>query len=110
MKPIPYGRQNITQEDVDAVINVLKSDFLTQGPAIQEFEQNFANYVGAKYAVAVSNGTAALHLAALALDIKPGDKVITTPITFVVKCKLCSILRRGSCLCRYRSNKLLSRC
>jgi|AntAceMinimDraft_4_1070372.scaffolds.fasta_scaffold13832_3 UDP-4-amino-4,6-dideoxy-N-acetyl-beta-L-altrosamine transaminase len=83
MKPIPYGRQNITQEDVDAVINVLKSDFLTQGPAIQEFEQNFANYVGAKYAVAVSNGTAALHLAALALDIKPGDKVITTPITFV---------------------------
>jgi len=83
MKPIPYGRQNITQEDIDAVTDVLKSDFLTQGPAIHEFEQNFANYVGAKYAVAVSNGTAALHLAALALDIKPGDKVITTPITFV---------------------------
>lgn len=82
MKPIPYGRQNITQNDIDSVVEVLKSDYLTQGPSIDQFENNFANYVGAKYAVAVSNGTAALHLAALALNVKSGDKVITTPITF----------------------------
>jgi len=83
MKKIPYGRHNITQEDIDAVVNVLKSDFLTQGPNIKMFEEAFAEYVGAKYAVAVSNGTAALHLNVLALNLNPGDKVITTPITFV---------------------------
>lgn len=81
-KPIPYGRQNITEEDIQAVVETLKSDFLTQGPKIAEFEKAFAKYIGVKYAVAVSNGTAALHLCALALDIKSGDKVITTPITF----------------------------
>jgi UDP-4-amino-4,6-dideoxy-N-acetyl-beta-L-altrosamine transaminase len=80
---LPYGKQSITQEDIDAVTSVLKSDFLTQGPKIAEFEKAFANYIGAKYAVAVANGTAALHLCALAMDIQPGDKVITTPITFV---------------------------
>ena len=80
--PIPYGRQNITEEDIKGVIEVLNSDFLTQGPAVQEFENVFANYVGAKYAVAVSNGTAALHLCTLALNVSPGEKVITTPITF----------------------------
>ena len=79
---IPYGKQNITQEDIDAVVNTLKSDYLTQGPAIFEFESAFANYVGSDYAVAVSNGTAALHLSALALNVQEGDKVITTPITF----------------------------
>ncbi len=79
---IPYGRQNITDEDIQVVIETLKSDYLTQGPKILEFEENFARYVGAKYAVALANGTAALHLCAMALDIKPGDKVITTPITF----------------------------
>jgi UDP-4-amino-4,6-dideoxy-N-acetyl-beta-L-altrosamine transaminase len=82
MKKIPYGRQYITDEDIQAVTDVLKSDFLTQGPKIAEFEDAFAEYIGCKYAVAVSNGTAALHLSALALNIKPGDKVITTPITF----------------------------
>lgn len=82
MNPIPYGRQEITQEDINAVVEALKSDFLTQGPAIQKFEEEFANFIGVKYAVAVSNGTAALHLATLALDVKPGQKVITTPITF----------------------------
>ena len=82
-KPIPYGHQSITQEDVDAVIAALKSDYMTQGPLIGEFEKNFANYLGCKYACMVSNGTAALHLCAMALDIKPGDKIITTPITFV---------------------------
>ena len=82
MKPIPYGRQHITDNDIQAVIDVLKSDYLTQGPKIEEFENAFADYVGAKYAIAVANGTAALHLNALALDVQPGDKVITTPITF----------------------------
>lgn len=79
---IPYGKQNITDEDISAVVEVLKSDYLTQGPKIPELEEAFAKYVGSKYAVAVSNGTAALHLNALALGVKPGDKVITTPITF----------------------------
>ncbi|MFP8487464.1 UDP-4-amino-4,6-dideoxy-N-acetyl-beta-L-altrosamine transaminase [Gracilimonas sp. Q87] len=80
--PIPYGRQHITDEDIQAVTEALKSDYLTQGPRIAEFEESFANYVGSKYAVAISNGTAALHLCALALNVKEGDKVITTPITF----------------------------
>ena len=79
---IPYGKQQITDDDIKHVIDVLKSDFLTQGPKINSFEKNFANYVGSDYAVAVSNGTAALHLCALALNIKSGDKVITSPITF----------------------------
>lgn len=82
MKNIPYGRQNITQSDIDAVSEVLRSDFLTQGPEIERFEKAFAAYIGSKYAVAVANGTAALHLCALALNVKPGEKVITTPITF----------------------------
>ena len=79
---IAYGRQHITDEDIQAVIETLKSDYLTQGPKVFDFEEAFAKYVGSKYAVAVSNGTAALHLSALALDVKEGDKVITTPITF----------------------------
>lgn len=83
MNKIPYGRQNITEEDIQAVVETLKSDYLTQGPRIKEFEDYFAKYIGCKYAVAVSNGTAALHICAMALNVKPGDKVITTPITFV---------------------------
>ncbi|GGH14752.1 UDP-4-amino-4,6-dideoxy-N-acetyl-beta-L-altrosamine transaminase [Mucilaginibacter phyllosphaerae] len=79
---IPYGRQHITEEDITAVIETLKSDYLTQGPKIVEFEEAFAKYIGCKYAVAVANGTAALHLCTLALDVTEGDKVITTPITF----------------------------
>ncbi len=82
MKSISYGRQSITQEDIDAVVGVLHSDFLTQGPKIKEFENAFAQYVHAKYAVAVSNGTLALHLCMLAKGVKQGDKIITTPITF----------------------------
>ncbi len=81
-KPIPYGRQSITQDDIDAVTTVLTSDYLTQGPKILEFETAFADYVGSTYAVAVANGTAALHLNVLALDLKPSEKVITSPITF----------------------------
>lgn len=80
--PIPYGRQNITPEDIAAVVENLQADYLTQGPKILEFEKAFAEYVGSTYAVAVSNGTAALHLCTLALDVEEGDKVITTPITF----------------------------
>lgn len=80
--PIPYGRQDITDEDISFVIESLKSDYLTQGPRILEFESKFAEYVGCSYAVAVSNGTAALHLSALAIGVQPGDKVITTPLTF----------------------------
>ena len=82
MKAIPYGRQNITDEDIKAVIETLQSDYLTQGPKIAEFEEAFAGYVGSKFAVTLANGTAALHLCALALGVKEGDKVITTPITF----------------------------
>ncbi len=80
---IPYGKHDITQEDIEAVVAVLRSDFLTQGPNVKKFEQAFAAYIGCKYAVAVSNGTAALHLCTLALGVKNGDKVITTPLTFV---------------------------
>lgn len=80
---MPYGRQWIDEDDIKAVVEVLKSDWLTQGPIIGQFEQALANYCGAKYAVAVSSGTAALHLACLASGIKEGDEVITTPITFV---------------------------
>ena len=82
MNPIPYGKQNITQADIDAVVEVLKSDYLTQGPKIKEFEDAFASYVDANYAIAVSNGTAALHLCAIGLNVSKGQKVITTPITF----------------------------
>jgi UDP-4-amino-4,6-dideoxy-N-acetyl-beta-L-altrosamine transaminase len=83
MNVIPYGKHNITDEDIRAVVDVLKSDFLTQGPKVKEFEDAFAEYIGCKYAIAVANGTAALHLCTLALDLKDGGKVITTPITFV---------------------------
>ena len=81
-KYIPYGRQWIDDDDIKAVIEVLKSDYLTTGPKIEEFEEKFAAYVGAKYAVAVANGTAALHAACFSAGISPGDEVITTPITF----------------------------
>lgn len=80
---IPYGRQQISQDDIDAVVEVLRSDFLTQGPAVPAFEQAVAEYCGAHYAIAVTNATAALHIACLALGIGPGDRVWTSPITFV---------------------------
>jgi UDP-4-amino-4,6-dideoxy-N-acetyl-beta-L-altrosamine transaminase len=83
MKPIPYGRQHITEEDIAAIADTLRSDYLTQGPQIDAFEKAFAAYIGVEYAVAVSNGTAALHLCAMALQVKPGSRVITTPLTFV---------------------------
>lgn len=80
---IPYGRQDITQADIDAVVAVLQSDFLTQGPQVPLFEQTVAQHVGAKHALAVNSATSALHIACLALDLGPGDCLWTTPITFV---------------------------
>lgn len=80
---IPYGRQDISQKDIDAVIKVLQSDFLTQGPHVPAFEQALASYVQASHAVAVNSATSALHLACLALGLGPGDWLWTTPITFV---------------------------
>lgn len=80
---IPYGRQNISQADINAVIDVLKSDFLTQGPAVPRFEEALAQTTGGKHAVAVANATAALHISCLALDLGPDDFLWTSPITFV---------------------------
>jgi UDP-4-amino-4,6-dideoxy-N-acetyl-beta-L-altrosamine transaminase len=81
-KIIPYGRQYIDEKDIEAVVEVLKGDYLTTGPHVEKFEKTFAEKVGARYAVAVSSGTAALHLSCLAAGIRTGDEVITTPMTF----------------------------
>jgi len=80
---IPYGRQKILPQDIDAVVNVLKSDFLSQGPMVPEFENAVANYCQSQYAIAMNSATSALHCACMALDIKPNDIIWTTPITFV---------------------------
>jgi UDP-4-amino-4,6-dideoxy-N-acetyl-beta-L-altrosamine transaminase len=80
--PIPYGHQYISEADIQAVVDVLRSDYLTCGPAIPKFERVFAEYVHVQHAVAVCNATAALHIAAMALGVKPGDNVICTPMTF----------------------------
>ena len=80
---IPYGKQSIDEHDIAAVIQVLKSDFLTCGPKVDEFEEAFAEFVGAKYAIAVNNATSALHLAMLTAGIREGDRVVTSPNTFL---------------------------
>jgi UDP-4-amino-4,6-dideoxy-N-acetyl-beta-L-altrosamine transaminase len=80
---IPYGKHHIDEEDIQAVVDVLRSGVLTQGPAVEGFERAIAEYVGVRYALAVSSGTAALHLAALAAGVAPGRSLITSPITFV---------------------------
>jgi len=82
MRVIPYGRHEIDEADIEAVVKALRSGWLTTGPAVESFERAFADRIGASHAVAVCNGTAALHLAALALDLGPGDEVIVTPMTF----------------------------
>lgn len=79
---LSYGKQSINSKDIDAVVEVLKGDYLTTGPYVKAFEERIANYVGAKYAVAVANGTAALHMACFAAGITEGDEVILSPITF----------------------------
>jgi UDP-4-amino-4,6-dideoxy-N-acetyl-beta-L-altrosamine transaminase len=80
---IPYGRQEIVQSDIDAVVNILQSDFLTQGPTVPLFEKKLCDYTGVKYGIAVNSGTSALHLACLALGLEKGDWLWTSPITFV---------------------------
>lgn len=80
---IPYGRQEITESDIKAVVNILRSDFLTQGPVVERFEQSVADYCGASNALALNSATSALHVACLALGVGPGDIVWTSPITFV---------------------------
>lgn len=82
-KFLPYGKQNITQEEIESVISALSGDYITQGPLVEKFELSLAKYLGVKHAVVVSNGTAALHIASLALDLKPGDAVIIPAISFV---------------------------
>src|SRR5690242_4506927 len=79
---LPYGRQSVDEEDIRAVVDVLRSNWLTTGPKVDEFEDAFAAYVGAGHAVSFSSGTAALHAAAFAAGLKPGDETITTPLTF----------------------------
>lgn len=80
---ISYGKQSINDQDIDAVVNVLKSDFLTQGPCLQQFEECVSQYVGAEYGLAVNSATSALHIACMALGLSKGDWVWTTPISFV---------------------------
>src|SRR5271154_3391088 len=79
---LPYGRQSVDEADIQAVVEVLRSDWLTTGPKVAEFEEAFAARVGAAYAVSVTSGTAALHAAAFAAGLKPGDEAITAPLTF----------------------------
>jgi perosamine synthetase len=92
---IPYGRQSVDEEDIRAAVEVLRSDWLTTGPKVEEFEQAFANYVGAKEAVAVSSGTAALHAAMYALGIGPGDEVVVPAMTFAATAN-CVIFQGGT--------------
>jgi perosamine synthetase len=92
---IPYGKQTIDEDDIQAVIDVLRSDWLTTGPKVEEFEEAFAHYVGAKYAVAVSSGTAALHAAMYALGIGSGDEVIVPPMTFAATAN-CVVYQGGT--------------
>ncbi len=89
---LPYSRQNIDHEDIKKIVKVLKSDFITQGPNIIDFERDFAKYVGAKYAVACATGTAALHLSCLALGINKKSKVLTSAITFVASANCAEFL------------------
>ncbi len=95
MKYIPYGHQSISNEDIQAVVEVLRSDYLTTGPKIEEFERAVSEYTGAKYAVAIANGTAALHAACAAAGIGQGDEVIVTPNTFVASAN-CVLYCKGT--------------
>src|SRR5712692_11543378 len=94
-KLLPYGHQWLTEEDIAAVTDVLRSDWLTTGPKVEEFEHAFADAVQAREAVAVSNGTAALHAAIYALDVKPGDEVIVPAMTFAATAN-CVVFQGGT--------------
>jgi perosamine synthetase len=91
---LPYSRQSISEDDIQAVLDVLRSDWLTTGPKVAEFEEALAARVGAKYAVAFSSGTAALHGAAFVAGLKPGDEAITAPLTFAATAN--SVLYQGA--------------
>jgi dTDP-4-amino-4,6-dideoxygalactose transaminase len=103
---IPYGRQNINQSDIDAVVDVLKSDFLTQGPVIPRFEKAVSDYVGVKYAFAVNSATSGLHIACMALGLKEGDLVWTSPISFVASANCAKYCGADVDFRRYRSDHL----
>src|SRR5436190_20435285 len=92
---LPYGHQSIDESDIQAVVETLRSDWLTTGPKVEEFENAFADYVGAKYAVSFSSGTAALHGAAFAAGLRPGDEAITTPLTFAATAN-CVLYQRAN--------------
>src|SRR3989344_9402184 len=99
---IPYSRQHIDEEDIQAVLEVLKSDWLTQGPTIAEFEKALAEYSGARFAVAAPNGTAALYLAYKAAGLKEGDEIITTPNTFVATSNMALVCGAKPVFCDIR--------
>jgi perosamine synthetase len=103
---IPYGRQEIDEEDIAAVVEVLRSDWLTTGPAVERFEQAFASLVGAKHAVAVTNGTAALHVAMLAAGIGPGDEVIVPTMTFAASANAARYVGADVVFCDVRADTL----
>ena len=92
---LPYGTQWFDEEEINEVIDTLKSDWITTGPKMRLFEDNFKNYIGSKYGVAINSGTAALHISTSSIDIKPGDEVITTPLTFVASAN-CVVYRGGT--------------
>lgn len=106
---LPYGRQNISNIDIKQINSVLKSNYITQGPIIEEFENKFSKYVGSKYAVACSSGTAALHLSCLALNINKKSRVVTSSITFIAsancaefvdsKLDLVDVEKNSYCIC-----------
>lgn len=96
---IPYGRHYIDEDDIQAVVAQLRSGWLTQGNAVESFENAIKDYVGAKYAVAVANGTAGLHLAALAAGIGPGHSLVTTPITFVASANIAYYVGASAAFC-----------
>ncbi len=118
-KFFPYSRQSIDKSDIKNVVKVLKSDFITQGPNILDFEKNFARYVNAKYAVSCATGTAALHLACMAIDLSKGDTLVTTPITFVASANCAQYLgaktlfvdidNKSNCICPEQLKKLLKK-
>ncbi len=103
---IPYGRQEIDEDDVDAVVEVLRGDWLTTGPAVDRFEQAFADLVGAPHAVAVSNGTAALHVAMLAAGVGPGDEVIVPTLTFAASANAARYVGAEAVFCDVRPDTL----
>ena len=103
---IPYGKQSISEADIEAVVEVLRSDWITQGPMVPRSEDAVASYCGANYAVAVNSATSALHIACLVLGVRPGDRAWTSPNTFVASANCATYLWRRGRFCRYRSSDI----